>query len=479
MGFFFKRDTLSAIDRRKTKAEKQRMRRREKAWRKKKRAEAWRMFVKRFNYFLAHPFAPKHHHRTKRDKELEKQDRRRMLAEKKRHRARERAWRRRHRAEQFSRFKKKLLAFLANPFAPRKLSEAEKERRKMKMYARRERKHDRQKWWSSFRQNPWRTLFPPPQARPAGIGFFKAYMLRQKERREIARQNRRKLRGNFRQVVHSAELRRKFGFAYLHSTAYLVLAFMLIYVVYQVITILVASSYHIPVIWYYYRLKFPLYTYSPLYTREALVVIFAMGPIMSLMLAFVFLKLFFTKNVILRRFQLFYLWGFICGANMFFGAYIAGFATRTEFIYTSEWLFMSHMFAAEEIVFTSISLIMMIIIGRIVTPLFLLSSGSVTLVQPGYRLFFMLSQVIFPWITAMLVLFLITLPDYYFPLILKTITPGLILVPTLFLYNAMQFDNIHHMGVIQRNYFKWSIVIVAVAVLFFYRVLLSFGLKVL
>ena len=254
---------------------------------------------------------------------------------------------------------------------------------------------------------------------------------------------------------------------------------MLIYVLYQVITILVASSYHIPIEWYYYRLKFPLYTYSPLYTREALVVIFAMGPILSLMLAFVFLKLFFTENVILKRFQLFYLWGFICGANMFFGAYIAGFITRTEFIYTSEWLFMSRMFDSEEIVFTIISLVMMLVIGRIVTPLFMISSGSVTLVKPGFRLFFMLSRVVFPWLTAVLVLFLITLPQYYFPLILKTLTPGLIVIPTLFMFNAVQFENIHQSGVIQRNYFRWSVVIVAVAVLFFYRVLLTFGLKVM
>jgi len=288
-----------------------------------------------------------------------------------------------------------------------------------------------------------------------------------------------KFRENLHAAVTTPELRKKFGFAYLHSTAYLVLAFMLIYVLYQVITILVASSYHIPIVWYYYRLKFPLYTYSPLYTREALVVIFAMGPILSLMLAFVFLKLFFTENVILKRFQLFYLWGFICGANMFFGAYIAGFITRTEFIYTSEWLFMSRMFDSEEIVFTIISLVMMLVIGRIVTPLFMISSGSVTLVKPGFRLFFMLSRVVFPWLTAVLVLFLITLPEYYFPLILKTLTPGLIVIPTLFMFNAVQFENIHQSGIIQRNYFRWSVVIVAVAVLFFYRVLLTFGLKVL
>ncbi|MFN8133777.1 MAG: hypothetical protein U0Z17_00565 [Bacteroidales bacterium] len=410
----------------------------------------------------------------KHQRELE-EDRQRIRAEKKRIRARERSWKRRQRAEAWRSFRKGLVRFLSNPFAKRQLTEAQRERRRMKAYERHERKHERQKWWADFRKNPWRTVFPRRQPGLKGGGF----KLSKRERRELARQNRRKFRENLYAAVTTPELRKKFGFAYLHSTAYLILAFMLIYVLYQVITILVASSYHIPIEWYYYRLKFPLYTYSPLYTREALVVIFAMGPILSLMLAFVFLKLFFTENVILKRFQLFYLWGFICGANMFFGAYIAGFITRTEFIYTSEWLFMSRMFDSEEIVFTIISLVMMLVIGRIVTPLFMFSSGSVTLVKPGFRLFFMLSRVVFPWLTAVLVLFLITLPEYYFPLILKTLTPGLIVIPTLFMFNAVQFENIHQSGIIQRNYFRWSVVIVAVAVLFFYRVLLTFGLKVM
>jgi len=328
-----------------------------------------------------------------------------------------------------------------------------------------------------FRKNPWRTIFPPRPKAPGG-GYYDSFGLTKAERKELARQKRKQFRDHFRTLVTTPDLRRKFGFAYLHSTAYFVLAFMLIYIFYQAITIAVASSYNIPIIWYYYQLKFPLYTFSPLYTRQALIVIFALGPLLSLMFAFVFLKLYFTENPIAKRFKLFYLWGFICGVNMFFGAYIIGVFTRTEFIYTSAWLFMSHMFDPIEIVFTAISVVMLIIIGRIVTPLFLLSSGSVTLIKPEYRLFFVLSQVILPWFTGMLILFLITLPNYYIPLILKTITPGLILIPSLFLYNSIQYDNIHQSGVIQRNYFKWSIVIAVVVLLFFYRVILSFGLAV-
>jgi len=266
--------------------------------------------------------------------------------------------------------------------------------------------------------------------------------------------------------------------SFLYSTTCFLAAFMLIYIIYQAVTILVASSFDIPVVWFYYRLKFPLPSWSYLYTREALVVIFASGPVISLMLAFVFLKLFFTMNPALKRFQLFYLWGFICGVNMFFGAYIAGFFTRTEFIYASEWLFLSNTFDIEEIIFTVISFAVLLVAGRIVTPLFLVSSGSVSLLKPEFRLFFMISRVILPWIIGTILLFLITLPNWYFPFILKTITPVLILMPTMFLYHSLQYENIHKSGVIQHNSFRWSILIGIIALLFFYRLILSFGIKI-
>ncbi len=405
-------------------------------------------------------------------------DRRKIQAEKRHNGARAKAWRSRKRAADWREFKNKFSTFLANPLKKRKLTSDEREKQRFKKYARHDRKIERQKWWAKFRKNPWRAIFPRKKRRDPGGGYLYVYHMTKKERKELARNKRKEIRDNFRKLFTTSDLRQKFGFAFLYSTAYYIFSFMLIYLIYQVVTIMVASSFNIPVIWYYYELKFPLYTYSPLYTRTALVSIFASGPIISLMLAFVFLKLFFTKKPFLKRFQLFFLWGFINGANMFFGSYIAGFFTRTEFIYTSEWLFMSNVFDIEEIIFTITSFVMMVIIGRIVTPLFLLSSGSVTMVKPEFRLFFIFSQVILPWLAGMIIIFLITLPTFYIPLIIKTFTPVLILMPSLFLYNSIQYENIHMSGAIHHNYFRWSIIITVIALLFFYRVVLNWGLNV-
>jgi len=408
-----------------------------------------------------------------------KTDRRKQRAEKLEMRANKKAWHQRRRAEARRDFYVRINKIFANPFSKRVLTDEQNEIKYFKFLRRRDRKLERKKLWEKFRKNPLRVIFPRKKRRTEDGGYLYVYNMTKQERKEIAQLKRKQNRENFNKVISTPDLRVKFGFVFLHSTTYFILTFVLIYVIYQAITIIVASSFHIPVIWYYYELKFPLSTYSPLYTRTALVSVFAAGPILSLMLAFVFLKLFFTRNAVLKRFQLFYLWGFINGCNMFFGAYIAGFFTRTEFIYTSEWLFMSNIFDIEEIIFTIISFTMMLIIGRIVTPLFLLSSGSVTLLKPEFRLFLVFSEVIFPWLTGTIILLLITTPNYYVPLIIKTFTHGLVLIPSIFLYNSLQYANIHTAGIVQHNYFRWGIVIISIALLFFYRVILSFGLRII
>jgi hypothetical protein len=401
----------------------------------------------------------------------------RRKAERKKRHARRKSRRSRRYSEGVKSLKRFFNRLFSNPFAPRKLTEAEQERLRMRRHRMHEREHDRKKWWARFRKNPVKAVFARKK-RSKG-GYVGGYRMSFRERRENLKLLWRRFHHTFIHVISTPELRKKFLFTFLQSTAYFLLTFFFIYIIYQAVTIAVASSFRIPVIWYYYRLVFPLYTYSPLYTRAALVTIFASGPVASLLISLAFLRLYFTRNnELVRRFKLLFLWGFVNGLNMFFGAYIAGFLTRTEFIYSSEWVFMSSRFDVEEIIFTVISITLLVVIGRIITPLFLLSSGSITLVKPENRFLYILVQVIFPWLAGALILFLITLPKFYVPLILKTLTPVFALFPSLLLYNSVQNENIHKTGAIQHNYFRWGMVIFVIALLFFYRVILSWGLRI-
>ncbi|MFZ4549226.1 MAG: hypothetical protein ACOYN4_17390, partial [Bacteroidales bacterium] len=469
------RDPYAQIERRRKRAAKKHKQAREKAWQRKNRKEAWRNFKRRINGIISNPFArrkPTPQSHADRQEMISNGERRHSNRPTLSSTDRKKAWKRKERAKKWQQLKVQFGNFLAHPFAKRELTPIQRRDLQIKRMQNHDRKIARKKFIEKVKTNPLALVFPQNTNRGKSRKSLRSkYRLAKEDvRKKIA-----KGVENYKMLKATPDAEGKFVKTFLLSTAYYIMAFLIIYVIYQVVTILVASHSHISGIWYYYQLKFPLN--SPLYTRANLILIFSSGPLVSLMLALGSLRMFFSHNIFFKRFRLFYLWGFICGVNMFFGAYIVGFITRTEFIYTSEWLFLSDVFDIEEIIFTLISFGMLIGIGRIVTPLFLFSSGSVTLIKPEFRLYFIISQVILPWMAGVIILFVLTLPNYYIPLVLKTITPAFILFPSLVIYNSRKFAKIHKSGVVQHNYFRWSIIIVFFALLLFYRVILNFGLK--
>ncbi|NVO18471.1 MAG: hypothetical protein HXX13_02160 [Bacteroidetes bacterium] len=361
----------------------------------------------------------------------------------------------------------------AHPFTAKETTPDQEYRSSVRKEIRQMRRESQKKWILEFKKNPVKTLF--------GKSRDESKLLTEQLRKadkKIAYQNKVNLFQNgFVEAVKTKQLRGRLAITFFQSTAIFLISFLFLYVIYQAATILTSYLFNIPTIWYYYRIKFPLFSGSPLYTRIALIFIFASGPVVSLATGFIFLRMFFRTRPNFQNLRLFYLWGFIAGLNFFFGSYLVGFITRTEFIYTTEWLFMSSMFDVEEIIFAVISIAISLIVGRLVTPLFLITSGSEKIIEPKYRFFFILNQIYFPWATGVVIFYLIMTPVHYLPLTLKLITPIFILLPSLFTFNSSRNETIHITGVARKGYFRWSIVILVIAILFFYRVFLSLGLK--
>jgi hypothetical protein len=363
--------------------------------------------------------------------------------------------------------------FLANPFARKTPTADQVAKLEMKAQIRNQKREERYLWYQRFKHNPVRTLLV--KEKNEELAELEKW---RKVNKKFAFKNRLRITVEaFTEIVKNSDLRKRFLKGLLQSTAYFILAFLFIYIIYQIVTIVVARGFNIPTVWYYYRVKFPLFTGSHLYTRSALISIFSAGPLISLALAFLFLQRFFNRKTVSQNLKLFFLWGFICGINMFFGSYIAGFITRTEFIYVTEWIFMSSIFDVEEIIFAVTAITISLLIGRLVTPLFLLSTGSSVLIEQRFRFYYILSHVIFPWMVGVVVFFFLTTPTHYFPLFLKTLTPVIILMPVIVTHNSAKYTSIQASGVVRRSYFRWSIIIAVIALLFFYRIILNFGLQ--
>ena len=280
---------------------------------------------------------------------------------------------------------------------------------------------------------------------------------------------------HFKYAFRTKELRNAYLTVAINSTLMFVLAFMLSYVVNQLVTVYTAKILDIPSELYSYKIYWPLYTYSSLYSRQVLVLIFGMGPFVSFLLGILFYRLFIVVRYQSIYLKTFFLWTSISSFVLFFGAYISGAVTRTGFIYASEWLFMNNMFDVVEIIFVTLSVIALIIIGFIMTKAFLESSHSRALIEPRIRVLYILSAVVFPVIVGIFILIVINFPNNPVELLLLFMSPLLISIVMLFRYNAISLQNITIMKIDKVYRINLIVIILLIVLIAFFRIVLFKG----
>lgn len=357
-------------------------------------------------------------------------------------------------------FRLRLIRFLKNPIPGRKLSKDQKYiielskrerkkqiRQKIKNYPANFRIHTAQFW-----KNRWNNLAHSWNS----VRIF-------------ARE--------FIKVSRDRVLSRDYLISTLNSLSMFILSFLLVYLTSQVATIITASYYEIPTVLYSYRVYWPLYTYSTLYTRGALIVIFGIGPAISLILAFLFYRIFLLLKHRTRLLRIFFFWATIHGLNFFFGSYIVGVITRTGFIYTSEWLFFSNIFDPEEIMFMIIAFIALIVAGYLATRHVITTADSEIMIIPRFRVFYLLSKVLIPWIIGNLVLFAINLPNNPLELWLLYVMSLLVVLPMFVNYNSPMNLQLKTFEIKKKYRLGWEYVIFAIIALVLFRLGLFNGIS--
>jgi hypothetical protein len=171
-----------------------------------------------------------------------------------------------------------------------------------------------------------------------------------------------------------------------------------------------------------------------------------MGPLLCLLLGIGAYRLFLAvrfRTVFLKSFLL---WTAFNAFNLFFGAYIVGVITRTGFVYTSEWLFLSNVFDVEEIVLMIVSIVILLIIGYYATKQFLYASNSELIIEPKIRVIYILFAVFIPWLAGNLILYIVNIPKNPVELVLLYSTSALIVIPVFSNFNTttMQMLKLPH-----------------------------------
>ncbi|MFU8842454.1 MAG: hypothetical protein ACNA7V_01455, partial [Bacteroidales bacterium] len=211
----------------------------------------------------------------------------------------------------------------------------------------------------------------------------------------------------------------------------------------------------IPAVLYSYRIFWPLYTYSSLYTRQALIFIFAAGPVLSLVIAILFYRIFIRIRLLCVNFKILTLWVLFHSINLFFGAYIAGVITRTGFVYTTEWIFYSQVFGIEEIIFLIACISVLVISGLFLTRHFLAATCMPVMNESKIRIFYILAQVFLPWFLGMVVLAMINYPRNPPELLILYIASALMIIPILFSFNTPDNQNIRVGSSVKQGRIGW------------------------
>ncbi len=172
-------------------------------------------------------------------------------------------------------FWNRIIRWLKNPFSYRRLGRREKlMREQAKENLRKDRRHNKQ------------------EIRRKRRLAFDNFLFQRKVRYKGFVRSLRNFISTLISIIKLKPLQRDYLKTLINSTFLFVLSFFIIQYISQMITIFVAGFFDIPAVLHSYRIFWPLYTYSSLYTRPALVIIFGMGPLVCLALGFILYKIY-------------------------------------------------------------------------------------------------------------------------------------------------------------------------------------------
>jgi len=253
-----------------------------------------------------------------------------------------------------------------------------------------------------------------------------------------------------------------YGSVFVHSLSLFIISYLFVFEIGAFLTAVAARYFGIGSRVFYNFVQFSATTYSNSWSRLALIVIFAVAPFLSLFIWVLSRKLLQWFKGSAGYLRLFLVWSMIHGLNLFFGAYLAGVITRSGFVYTTEWIFMSRILDAEEIVFALSAILIMIFVGRNLVSHMLKASPSYSIIQKPARKLYVLTVFMMPWLAGSLLVFVVFLPNVSIPQLLMLLSLALLLIPAYLNVLNPKWDVIEFH--FKRRRLKWQFLLIALAV---------------
>jgi len=270
--------------------------------------------------------------------------------------------------------------------------------------------------------------------------------------------------------AHDAEIKR-FVFIALNSTALYLLSYFCLYLIVQAATIGTSMMFNYPTTLYYDRIYFNVDVEA--WYHDSVKTIFSSGPLLAFLTGTIFIILFANKKEMTGIFKLFFIWGFLHGVSMLFGAMLVGTLFESGIGHVIDWMYVMD---TGKVMYSIVSLFVLAVAGFLVIKPFLLSGNTYfqNMLQ-GRRRTFIWAQVIVPYVLGTLLMILIRLPGFMVYETFTTFTIAISLAPVLLLYPA--YNDLFFDEEKRRISLDWKYVLMLFAVIVFYRGILNFGIS--
>ena len=265
----------------------------------------------------------------------------------------------------------------------------------------------------------------------------------------------------------------------LNSMALFVLAYLILYIAGEWLTLYAAQTFDYKTILFYYKIYYNID--SDQWTPDAVKILYSIKPLAGLVLGAVSMVIFSSIRNDNQVFKLFFLWLFVHGMVLFFGSLLIGTLLNQGFGWVIAYLYYRD---TGKMVFSIISIFALVVSGTSVARSFLISGNAYfNFINRDNRRFLLLSQVLLPAILGTVIISLMKVPsDLYFTTseevmyeIFKVSSIIIVLIPivlTFSSFSAVYFDEE------PRNVrFHWFYILIFLAIYFGYRIMLMNGME--
>jgi len=257
----------------------------------------------------------------------------------------------------------------------------------------------------------------------------------------------------------------------INSTAYNLLSYLTVYMIFQFTTIIASNIFDIPTSLYYNRIGFNVR--PEVWTFDAVKVIFSSGNILLFMISVSFLVVIVKALEYNGLLRLFFIWGFIHSVSMLFGSFVIGAFNFEGFGIVLSYLYLSD--TAKMLLLFS-GLIILLGLGMGMVKVLLFSANSYfNFLSPQMRPTFRRDQFIFPFVISTLILIIIKYPLSLYELLILFI-PMFLLLPLYWgigRYPVFYFEETSKTIKISSR-----LVFITLGIYIVYRVVLGFGINI-